>query len=258
MSSNVSTDQRISTLIVDDEQSSRDYLVELLENFEDFQIVGSLASSRAAIQFLSEYRPDCIFLDVEMPGMNGVGLCRTLDTNDISIVFVTAFNQYAVDAFEVKAVDYITKPIRTDRIKQSLMRVKKDVAVRRLHESFVQAAKPKIDEKSVVLNAVRGQLVFQLSEIQFLESSGNYVKVWLANKPHLIRETLSHLMEVLNYEHLVPIHRRFVVNAKRIRRLTRKPSGAAELYLNSEMPLLPVSRSKRQLLEDKLSDSLID
>ncbi len=247
----------IRTLVVDDEQASRDYLIELLQMDPMFQIVGSVGSSRDASHFLTNNQADCVFLDVEMPGINGVGFCRSIETDDLSVVFVTAFDHYAIDAFDVNAIDYITKPIRSDRIRKSLERVKADVFKRRLRDSELGRTTDLPDsDRRITLNAVRGQLVLRASEIQFLESSGNYVKIWVANKPHLIRETLNNLLSSLDSEQLVSVHRRYVVNVKKIRRVARTTSGAAELYLVGDLPTLPVSRSRRQDLEERLAQNL--
>ena len=258
MNSSMKTSTPISTVVVDDEQASRDYLKELLESEEDFEVVACVGSSREAFNFLTTNQPECLFLDVEMPGMSGVGLCRSIDTTGTSIVFVTAFDQYAIDAFEINAIDYITKPIRIDRIRKSLARVRKNVELRRLQESLSAPLEKSKSKENLVLKAVRGQLVFHPSEIQFLESSGNYVKVWLSNRPHLVRETLNKLLEMLDSTQLIPIHRRYVVNVSKIRRVTRTSSGTAELFINADCPVLPVSRSKRGVLEEKLKGLLVD
>ena len=231
----------ISVLIVDDEPYSREYIRELVERDFRFEVVGESGCANSGIRNFSESRPDVIFLDIEMPGLGGFELVKSIKKNLPIVVVVSAFSKYAVQAFDFAIFDYLTKPVDTDRFAKTIERVAKRFFERQLLDTVGRSE----TSSSRVLNTVNGQLICRDSEIQHFECAGNYVKIKLASESHLVRDTLVNLFEDFCSPEFVRVHRSFVVNMQHIRKLTTCRSGQAKLLMRNG-DTVPVSRSRRK------------
>jgi two-component system LytT family response regulator len=230
----------IRALIVDDERLARVRLVRLLGRREDVEIVGVACDGDEAVQMIAELRPDLVFLDVQMPGLSGFDVLDAIDSRT-NVVFTTAFDQYALRAFEVHALDYLLKPFDEERLSASLDRAAAMIRGARadpgLRPFLEQMAPP---ERFVVRTP--GRIVFlPLAEVDWIEAAGNYVYVHAGRERHLIRGTLK-AIESRFASRFARIHRSAIVNLERVRELAPRAHGDCEVVLRGGARL-PVSRT---------------
>src|SRR5687768_3609383 len=184
-------------LIADDEPLAREALRDALGN--SVEIVAECANGTEAAEAMRRLKPDVAFLDIEMPGLDGLAAVRDLD-HPPAVVFVTAYDEYAVEAFALEAVDYILKPVDERRVAEALRRVKSRKRERKAH-----------DERFIV--GSNGKLtVIGTDDIRFLEAAGNYVRLHTAAVSPLLRGTLSAIEQRLDPKRFVRVHRSFIVN----------------------------------------------
>ena len=215
----------LSVMIVDDEAPSRDLLRDMLAAHDDVRIAGDYAHSRTALEAIQESPPDLVFLDVQMPGMQGFELLERLpEGRRPAIVFVTAHQDYAHQAFEVEAVDYLLKPFDEQRLERALDRVRRHFAslgateARRLSEAAAKLGGDGPLERIVVRQGERSFFI-PVADLAWLESDGKLVRLHTADASHEIRESLARLDERLDSSRFVRVSRSAVVNIDRIREI---------------------------------------
>jgi len=213
-------------LIVDDESLARERVRTLLEREADVEIVGECASGPEAVRSVREVKPDVIMLDIQMPELDGFGVLRELGGVLPVVIFITAFDEHAVRAFEVHALDYLLKPFKPARMRQALDRARqqlsgagKDVAMDRI---LALLSQPRMQQEQTWLTriAVRtGDRVrfVKTDDVDWVEASGNYVVIHAGNERHTIRETLGALEARLSPKQFQRLSRSAVVNLDRIR-----------------------------------------
>jgi two-component system LytT family response regulator len=232
-------------LIVDDEAPARKRLRQLLDALQGVEIVGECENGFQALDALPKYEPDLIFLDIQMPGMDGFSLLRAIPKEDCPlIVFVTAFNQHAVEAFEVHAIDYILKPFRLDRLKKSVDRAQGLLSL----ESGKAASQPKIEELLQATPPEKGAeyperfavkdgprwFIIPIGDIVTLEASGNYVEVHTADKRCLLwRETMARLEVKLNPKRFFRASRSAFVNLTAIREIRSEGKSGHTIFMSN-------------------------
>ena len=218
---------RIRTVVVDDEDLARERMQTLLEQQPDIEIVGLCADGTSAVEMIDRERPDLVFLDVQMPGMDGFEVVQNIDAEHLpAIVFVTAYDGHALRAFEINALDFLLKPFDQARFEKALERARSQVNRDRssltdarlmsllegLHEDR------KYPERLIVKSG--GRVFFVRSEdIDWVEASGNYVKIHAKGEAHLIRESMKNMEAKLDAKTFVRIHRSAIVNIDRIKEL---------------------------------------
>jgi two-component system LytT family response regulator len=200
----------VKALIIDDERLARVELRRLLSAHPDVEIVGEASGAEQALRLISELLPDVIFLDIQMPGMTGFELLERLDDEIPEIIFTTAYDQHAIRAFEVNALDYLLKPVAADRLSSALGRVSTKPG-RRVSRVFVREGE-------------RCWLV-RLSDIRLLESEGNYARLHFGNERPLIRRSLDSLEEQLDESLFFRANRRQILNLTSIERTSIGPTG---------------------------------
>lgn len=233
--------KKIKTLIVDDEVLARDKLSIFLKNEEDFEIVGECTDGIEALAFLDQSYPDLLFLDIQMPEMDGIALLRNIDVRKIPcIILVTAYDDFALKAFEFHALDYLLKPFDRSRFQLTLRRVKEQME---LHSngsyntqllSYLKTSLPekKHIEKVVVKNG--GKIFFvKTKDIEWVESAGNYLKLHVGKNSHMIRETMNAFEKKINPQEFVRIHRSSLVNIEAIHNLENWGNTEFVITLNS-------------------------
>jgi two-component system LytT family response regulator len=246
-------------LIVDDEPLARKRIRRMLSGEADMTVVGECADGLSAVSAINDLSPDLVFLDIQMPGMNGLDVISAIGPRRLpALVFVTAYDTYALQAFEAEALDYLLKPFDTQRFSETLQRVRRrlgehggdDISeqIRQLASRF--GAEPKHLQRLVV-KTNDGILLLNVGEVDWLEAAGNYVCVHVGKQNHLVRDSLSNLESRLDPEHFARIHRSTVVNLDRIRELRPHWHGDYKLILQSGQ-VLPLSRRYRQSLTEKL------
>ena len=205
------TNARVRVLIVDDEPLARRGVRLHLEKAGGFEIVGEAASGRDAIETIRSLRPQAVFLDVQMPGIDGFGVVDAIGVGQMPVtVFVTAYDAYALRAFEAHAIDYVLKPIDPARFADAAARVRSLVA---------SGSAP----QRLVLRDGARVIVVEPSEIEWVEADGDYVRVYIGGRGYLVRHTISRMEERLDASRFQRIHRSTIVNVARVREV--KPDG---------------------------------
>jgi DNA-binding LytR/AlgR family response regulator len=252
------TDQRPTALIADDEPLLRKQLTRLLaQAWPGLQVVAQARNGREAVEQFEAMQPDICFLDVHMPGLSGVEAARFIGRR-AHLVFVTAFDQYAVQAFEQGALDYLVKPVEPARLADTVARLQERLRATqpmRDAEALLEqlAARLRKDDGPAPLRWIRvsvGQSLRLVSvdEIDFLRSDGKYTLVaWRGDgakaSEGLIRTPLKELATLLDTAHFVQVHRSVVVNLRAISHVTRGDNETAHVHLKGREEVLPVSRS---------------
>ena len=236
----------IRTLIVDDEPLARDRLRGFLKAESDIELIGECGSGTEAIAAIRDTAPDLVFLDMQMPGCNGLQVLAELpEARRPAIVFATAHEKFAVDAFDVSAVDYLLKPFDRDRFQQALRRVR-DQRLREREPAASPAPAPKPDRITVKAD---GRLVFlKPEEIVRVEAADNYVMLHLVNGRLMLRETMTAIEARLGPDGFVRINRSAIVAFDQIREIQPAQHGDYTVILRDGTKL-PLSRSLRGQLD---------
>lgn len=217
----------IRTCIVDDEPLARERLRSLLATEPDIQVIGECENGTSAVSFIQQSSPDLVFLDVQMPGTDGFKVLQELDASvPPAVVFVTAYDQYALQAFDVHALDYLLKPFSGSRFRRAMQRVRaelhKEAPGADMNErlmTFIQNLKqPKRPERLVLKTSGRVSFV-RVDEIDWIEAEGNYVRLHIGAASHLLRETMKGIEAKLDPDRFIRIHRSTIVNTDRIKEL---------------------------------------
>jgi two-component system, LytTR family, response regulator len=242
----------IRTLLVDDEELARRGLRVRLERAGDIAVIGECANGSEAIAAIGKLAPDLVFLDVQMPEVSGFDVIAGLDPKRAPhIIFVTAFDQYAVKAFDVNALDYLLKPIDDERFAQALRRARDALASSR-DENFgarLNAGVASFRQGSDRLAIPAGDrvVVLRIAEIDWVEASGNYVSLHIGKKAWLLRETIAAMDQRLAPHGFARIHRSTLVNVERVAELRALANGEFAVLLRCGREL-KLSRSFRHAL----------
>ncbi|HEU5220126.1 MAG TPA: LytTR family DNA-binding domain-containing protein [Gemmatimonadales bacterium] len=250
----------LSVLLVDDEPLARERLRALLDQEPDLRIAGECASGRTAVKAIQEKRPDLVFLDVQMPGLDGFGVVEQIGAGRMpAIVFVTAFDQYALKAFEVHAIDYLLKPFDRERFQATLAHARESIRLRaggvdRAMTALLDslAARRRYADRLLVKLSGKERLV-PVDEVDWLEAAGNYVRIHAGGERLLLRETMASLEERLDPDRFARIHRSTIVNLERVKELEPWFHGDYVVRLKDGQKLTR-SRSHRPRLLQKLGD----
>jgi len=266
----------LRVLIVDDEAFARQRLRRLLTEQPDVEVIGEAANGREAVSLITTHNPDVVLLDVQMPRVDGFGVLRALDGPAPLVIFVTAFDEHAVAAFNVHAFDYILKPVDPARFAEAIERARAQIAQSTTAEchaklvAFLEAspgtpardtAAPSAD---LAPNAIgrapldrllvkeEGKMYFvPVAEIDWIEAFGNYARLHTGPRTHLIRETMTTLERALDVRRFARIHRSAIVNLDRIRQMDLWGSGDYMVRL-ADGTQLKLSRWYRDRLEARM------
>jgi two-component system LytT family response regulator len=235
----------IRALVVDDESLARSNLTVLLRRDPEIGAVAECGSGWEAIEAIRRSKPDLVFLDVQMPECGGFDVLELLGSDlPPTIIFVTAYDEYALRAFEAGALDYLLKPFDDARFRRALNRAKEKLA----HYLSVQS---RFARRLVVKS--RGQVLFlEAADIDWIEAAGYYACLHVGGDTHIMRRTLLELEGDLTEEQFVRIHRSIIVNLERVRGLELQNGGDYEVVLKSKVRL-PLSRRFRKRLQDRMS-----
>jgi two-component system LytT family response regulator len=242
----------IRTLIIDDVPLARERLKRCLAPDPDIEIVGESDNGTTAVTDIRSLAPDLIFLDVQMPALDGFGVLEALRDERPIVIFVTAYNEYAIQAFEVNALDYLLKPVDCERLSKAVDRAKVRLSqsVRDDHlDSRFRALLEDIKTGSKFLKRLTIKLtgrtiLLPTDEIDWIETYGNYLKVHAGRESHLIRGTMQSMETKLNPEKFVRVHRSAMVNVEKIREIYPRSNGDQDLVLQNGQQLM-LSRNYR-------------
>lgn len=239
---------RFKALIVDDERLSRQRIRRLLAFEPDCELIGECADGAAALRVLETENPDLVFLDVQMPEMDGFEVVRALEHSKPLIVFTSAYDEYALRAFEVQAFDYLLKPFDRRRFRESIQRARTRLEER----SAAPERRPvvRVPDRFAVRN--NGRVVFlKVGDIDWVEASDNYVRLHIGRDTHLVRETMSEIERRLDPARFIRVHRSAIVNLDRVRELQPWFRGDYRVVLNDGTELT-LTKTHREKLESHL------
>lgn len=254
----------LRALLCDDEPLALDRLVEMIGRLPDIEIVGLAGNGTAALAAIAEHRPDVVFIDVEMPALDGFDIVEQLARGKAAaplIVFVTAYPQFAAHAFDTGAIDFLTKPVRLGRLETTLIRVRAAIADRsaqaRLQEIAAQLEHLR-EERTTHADRSRylwvsqrgGEMVrVDLDAVIFVQAEGEYVRLHLSGSNHLHREPIGALLNRLDPARYVRIHRSYIVDRDRVVAVRRRATGGYLVRMASGEDL-PVGRHFRGAAHD--------
>jgi two-component system LytT family response regulator len=268
---------KIRALVVDDEPVARDRVVRLLQQQDDIELVGQCSNGIETVTAIERLSPDLVFLDVQMPEMDGFEVVRALDGRHVpAVVFVTAYDEYALRAFEVHALDYLLKPFSSVRFRATLAHARDQLHRHRagelgrklmtlaptLWERSEKPDQPDPAERSHVGRPERllvrsaGRVHFvRTAEIEWCEAAGNYVRLHVGQESHLFRETMNTLESKLDPRHFVRIHRSTIVNVEQIEQLRSSLGGENTVVLRNGVKLT-LSRGYRESFQERVGRSV--
>jgi len=221
-------------LIVDDEPAARRGVRQLLAAFPEFAVAGECRNGAEALAALDASAPDVVFLDIQMPGIDGFEVIRRRTVERMpEVVFLTAYDQFALRAFEAEALDYLVKPVSEARFAATMKRLMK-----RLRSSATATR-----DENIVVTTSRGATVLNVGEIDWIEAAGNYAQLWVGQRSYFLRESLQLLEERVGRHGFIRAHRRALVRLDGVRELTRDRSGALVAALDCGARI-PVSRRR--------------
>jgi two-component system LytT family response regulator len=233
----------IRALVVDDEPLARANLVVLLRREADIEIVGECGSGAEALQTILKQKPDLVFLDIQMPEIDGFDVLEMLGSDlPPAVIFVTAYDQYALKAFEAGALDYLLKPFDKARLGRALARAKERISSR---------SDPGIKTDCIVVKNAGRVSFLRVAEIDWVEAADYYVCLHVGKATHLLRRTMNELDRDLDQAAFCRIHRSTMVNVERIREIRFGPDGEYEVVLK-DGTTLRLSRRYRKQLESRL------
>lgn len=248
--------RKIRAILVDDEDLARHALRELLKSHPEVEVVAESANGFEAVKAIAEHKPDLLFLDVQMPKLTGFDVLELTDRDrNLVVIFATAYDQYAMRAFEVHAVDYLLKPIGRERFEAALQR-----ALQRLPQhlppapQLAAAARPpqQFLERIVVKDGTRVTLI-PVAKLDYAEAQDDYVALATHGAKHLKQQTIASLEAGLDPSRFVRIHRSYIVNFERVVRI--EPYGKdSRLAILADGTRLPVSRAGYTRLKSLLDD----
>ncbi|MEW6210401.1 MAG: LytTR family DNA-binding domain-containing protein [Acidobacteriota bacterium] len=253
----------IKILIVDDEPLARERIRALLSSHPDVEIVGECATGIEAIEAILRLGPDLVFLDVQMPDLDGLGVIEQVGVTDMpTVIFVTAYDTYALRAFDVNALDYLLKPFDRERFETALSRARAQIRQKKsgaLNQKLlaliadIRTEPARIDR--LVIKSGGRVFFIRTDEIDWIEAAGNYVRLHTATGEHLHRETMSNLEARLDPKKFMRIHRSVIVNCERIKELHPLFHGEYEVTLE-DGTRLTLSRSYRDRLQEFLGKQI--
>jgi two-component system LytT family response regulator len=258
----------IRVLVVDDELLARQRILDLLGHEPGVDVVGTAENGTAAVEAIRTRRPDLVFLDVQMPGMTGLDVIREIGPEAMpATIFVTAFDQYALRAFELAALDYLVKPFDDERFEQAFRRARRLVELNemgKLREQLLavlghardDGRAPRSEQNEPYLERIavemKGKIrVVPVEQIDYITSDGPYAELHTGDRTHVIREPMHVLETRLDPRQFIRIHRSAIVRLPLVEALHRGAGGDYEVQLKSGLRL-PVSRSRREELERRL------
>jgi len=256
----------ITVLVVDDEQLARQRLLRLLAGNAALKVVGECASVAQALELQGDAAPELILLDVNMPARDGFELLRQWGEGGIEpfVIFVTAYSEYAIKAFEVEAVDYLLKPFDDERFHKAIARARMVIEAERAGNEAVHEREVRLEERAGssalpfpkrLLIAEEGKVLFlPTREIEFVQSAGKYVKVFAQGRCHLLRQPMHELESRLDPNQFVRVHRSSIVNVDQIVEMHPLFHGDYELVLKRGTRL-PMSRRFRSRFDRFLTDN---
>lgn len=249
---------KIRTVIVDDEPLARSRIVKLLREYDDIRITGQCRNGREAVDFIQRKQPELIFLDIQMPDMNGFQVISQLDlTYQPMIVFATAYDKYALKAFDVHAIDYLLKPFDKERFAEAMTRARQQIHLKKSSE-FNRRLVDLLNDYNQTHQDFLGSFCLKedgrlksipADEVYWIKAEGNYVILNLACQTHLYRATMNAIETQLDPQSFLRIHRSFIVNLRFIRKVKYLQNNEYTFVLKNDCELTSGRSFKDKIVE---------
>lgn len=241
---------KIKTIVVDDERLGRKELLSLIERYSNLEVIADYGNPEEALHGIEELQPDLLFLDIQMPGKNGFELLEELERVP-HVIFVTAYDEFAIQAFEVNAMDYILKPVEEERFKSAV-----DKAIEQISEEKKQLSEEKNNvltgNDQVFLKDGERCWFVHLRDVEKFESVGNYVKVFFNGNKPLILKSLNNLDKRLSDKEFFRANRKFIINLNWISKIEPWFNGGMQVELKNG-DKIEISRRQASRLKDMMS-----
>jgi two-component system LytT family response regulator len=229
-------------LVADDEPTARRGVRQLLAPFADFVVVGECRNGEEVLTSLDALRPDVVFLDIQMPGVDGFEAIRRRTPERMPhVVFLTAYDEFAIRAFEAQALDYLVKPVSQARFGATMKRLAK----------LLRPATPAARAPSFVVSTARGSVLVSLADVDWIEAADNYARIWTGGRSYLLREPLHELERRVRAQGFLRAHRQALVPIDRVRELRRTADGGLVAVLTTGAEV-PISRRRRSAFVDAI------
>jgi two-component system, LytTR family, response regulator len=243
--------KNIKTILVDDEKNNLHYLQSLIEsNCVQLDIVNTAITANDGLLLIQELQPQLVFMDIDMPGMTGFELLKKLEPLQFEVIFVTAYNQYAMEAFDYNAVAYITKPIATEKLVAAVEKAIIKIESKKYTEhifTLLENVQPKNASDKIALPTLQGLQFIKIANILYVESSGNYCNFFLEdNTKIMVSRQLGEYEKLLPNDAFVRIHDKHIINLTFIKEYVKGNGG--EVILENAARLIVASRRKEELL----------
>lgn len=243
----------IRALVIDDERLARQELKNLLQQFDQIQIVGESGNVDEALDMIDKENPDLIFLDIQMPGKNGFELLDEIQGNAPDVVFVTAYDEYALKAFEVNALDYLMKPVDEDRLAELISQIDKKISKKKAQQEAPAMVDDRLDiTDQVFLKDGEKCWFVQLEKIRLFESEGNYVRVYFDENRPLILKSLNALTDRLSEKYFFRASRKHILNLRWIEKVETWFNGGL-LVILKDGTKVEVSRRQSVKLKEMMA-----
>ena len=243
----------IQAVLADDEVLARQKLRQLLRDEPEVEIVGECASANETVELVRLTKPALLFLDIRMPGMDGFDVVGAIDSEDVprpAIVFTTAYDQYALRAFEIHAVDYLLKPFTPERLSAAIQRVRERLSsTDNAARADGRESQPGGYTTRIVFKS-RGRILFlPVSEIRWIGAEENYVRLSTERETHLLRETMAHLEERLDPHMFMRVHRSYMVNLQYVKEVRTEHDGESAVTMLDGQKIAMSRSYKSRILE---------
>ena len=260
--------ETLTVMLADDEPLARGYLEDLLKAMPDIEVLGSFKNGSEVLKACRDNPPDVLILDIEMPVLTGFDVVKRLQADDMpSIIFATAYDNYAIDAFDLNAVDYLLKPFDRDRFGIAIERARTEFRsdpslkgrlisasrqIQKLADDAMPADSERADPGRLAVRDGRETELVTINEIDWVDAAGDYMCLHVGGKTHIMRSTMKELLAKLPERDFVRIHRSTIVNIRRVTSVSSLSKGEFRLQLGSETSL-KVSRNYRKSIASLLS-----
>lgn len=240
---------KLRTIIIDDEPDSVKLLqLQLAQTCLQVEVIAAYNSSVKAANEIESLQPDLLFLDIEMPVINGFELLNKISHLSFSVIFITAYNQYALRAFRFNALDYLVKPIDTNDLIEAVAKAEKKIKPTSTQLSLLQRQMRGEIAMKIAIAGQNGVSFIELNEIVFAEASNNYSKLILTDKRiFILSKTLKDVQEVLEESHFLRVHRQYIINLNHVKQFNRNES----ILIMDNNEHLPIARNQKERLVEK-------
>ena len=235
--------RKISCVIVDDEPMARVVLASFVDKIPNLELVKSCKNAMEAFEVVNQQKIDIFFLDINMPDISGLSLAKTINQKS-KIIFTTAYREYAVDGFNLQAVDYLLKPIPFDRFLQAINRYFEGVY---FIKNEIKTEESTLKNDFIFVRSERKMVKINFDEILYIESLSDYIKIYLADKISTTRETISNIETKLPTNNFLRIHRSYIVNLKKVVSYTNE-------FVEIGKKAIPISRTYKENVLKKLNE----